>query len=197
MNRSAVALISVAVMLMAAGCGVEIGGPAHPERDGKAFLEKHGYAPAVIEAVVHRGVLEREQILEFSRSTSADVRFLVAGNPNLQTQDIDLFLNDSNDFARSGTAYNPNLSPEQTDRLFSDRSHTVYCSLARNPSVPTDTLLRLHRERNPGLLWFAMNPNCPDTLKDEIRKSRDDLAKQWLEITERQERSGKGGGRGR
>jgi hypothetical protein len=167
-----------------AGC---IAGGAYPERDGRAFLEKAGYEPSVIEAVVGRGVLTPEQIKEFSTSRSPDVRFLVAGNPHLRPQDIDLFLKDSNDYARSGAAYNPRLSPEQMERLFRDPSHTVYCSLARNPAVPEAMLLRLHKERNPGLVWFAMNPNCPEALRNEIRSSGDDLARRWLALTEGRE----------
>lgn len=189
MNRFLILSIGTGVMLTIAGCGFNIAGGAHPERDGKAFLEKHGYAQSAIDTVVNRGVMTRQQIEEFRNSKSPDVRFLVSSNPHLQPQDIDLFLNDPDDYARSGTAYNPNLSPEQIGRLFRDPSHTVYCSLARNPSVPTNTLLRLHKERNPGLLWFAMNPNCPDVLKDQIRKSGDNLAKQWLDITEERKRS--------
>jgi hypothetical protein len=183
MNRLVIALIAAGLTFTFAGCDFQPGG-AHPEEDGKAFLKKHGYAQSVIGAVVNQGVLSRQQIIEFSKSQSPDVRFLVASNPNLQPQDIELFLNDRNDYARSGTAYNPNLSPEQIARLFDDPSHTVYCSLARNPAVPTETLLRLHKQRNPGLVWFAMNPKCPEVLKNEILKSGDNLAKQWLAITE-------------
>jgi hypothetical protein len=192
MNRLVIALNVTGLIFTLAGCGFQPGG-AHPEEDGKAFLKKHGYAQSVIEAIVNHGVLGRQQIVEFSKSQSPDVRFLVASNPNLQPQDIELFLNDRNDYARSGTAYNPNLSPEQIARLVDDSSHTVYCSLARNPAVPTETLLRLHKQRNPGLGWFAMNPKCPEVLKDEIRKSGDSLAKQWLDITEGKKHSEQNG----
>jgi hypothetical protein len=116
------------------------------------------------------------------------VRFLAGSNPNLRPQDIDLFLDDPDDYARSGTARNPSLTPEQVERLFHDPSHTVYCGLAGNPSVPAETLLKLHTERNPGLVWFALNPKCPAALREEIRASGDDLAKRWLDIMEQQER---------
>ncbi len=183
MKQPAIAWFGATVLLTCVGCGFKIG-PAHPEKDGKVFLESHGYAQSVIEVVVNRGVLDRQQLLEFSKCKSADVRFLVASNPHLRAENIDLFLTDPNDYARSGAAYNPNLSSQQMIRLFFDPSHTVYCGLAKNPFVPADLLLRLHKERNPGLAWFAMNPKCPDTLKAEIRKSNDDDAKRWLDITE-------------
>lgn len=159
-------------------------GPAYPQRDGKAFLERHGYPAAVTEAVLTRGPLTPAQVAEFSQSKSADVRFLVASNPNLRPSDLEPFVHDRDDYARSGAAFNPNLSAEQVDKLFHDPSHTVYCGLARNPFVPADTLVRLHNERKPGLEWFALNPRCPEVIKAEIRRSGDEMAKRSLRMTE-------------
>ncbi len=113
------------------------------------------------------------------------MRFLVGTNPTLNPDEIALFINDSDDYARSGPARNPSLTPAQMERLFQDPSHTVYATLAENPSVPKEILLRLHRERRPGLVWFAMNPRCPPEIVDEIKGFGDDLAKQWLEIMEK------------
>ena len=179
-------LYGICGMLLVAGCSFQVG-PAYPERDGKLFLEKQSCPHTIVSAVINRDKLEHNQVVEFSKSKSSDVRFLVASNPNIQPDEIDLFINDADDFTRSGTAYNTSLTADQMRKLFHDPSHTVCCSLARNPAVPTEMLLRLHKERNPGLLWFAMNPNCPDILKDEIRNKGDDLAKRWLTIMEGRE----------
>ena len=162
-------LVGTWAMFFVAGCGFEICGPAYPKRDGKLFLEKQGYPHTTVIAVINCEKLDHNQVVEFSKSKSSNVRFLVASNTNLQPDEIDLFIDDADDFARSGTAYNTSLTAAQMEKLFNDPSHTVYCSLARNAAVPSEMLLRLHKERNPGLLWFAMNPNCPDVLKDETR----------------------------
>lgn len=182
MNRLVLSLMGAGVVLAFVGC---IAGGALPERHGRLFLERHGYATPVIELVVARGILSREQIEEFRKSRSRDVRFLVASNPNLRPQEIDLFLNEKDDYVRSGTAYNSKLSPEQIQKLLRDPSMAVVRALAMNPSVPSDLLLKLHKERNPGLVSFALNPKCPEVLKEEIRRSQDDMAKYLLECTEK------------
>ncbi|MFA5189617.1 MAG: hypothetical protein WC740_02765 [Verrucomicrobiia bacterium] len=156
--------------------------PAFPERDGRAFLEGRGYPAEVVDAVVLRQPLQHNQIVRFSKCRSPDVRFLVGSNPTLKPEEIELFIDDSNDYARSGTARNTSLTTAQMEKLFDDSSHTVYATLAGNSAVPTSMLMRLHKERNPGLLWFAMNLNCPPEIVEEINKSSDSLAKQWLQI---------------
>lgn len=165
-----------------AGCN--IAGPANPERDGRTYLEKHGHPTSFIDRVVNGDKLDHAEVIDLSKCSSADVRFLVARNPNLTHDEIDIFVRDKNDFARSGAAWNTRLSPSQIDILTDDPSHTVYCGLARNESLSEDALLRIHKQRNPGVLWFAMNPNCPDSIRQEIESSHDDLAKRWLDITD-------------
>ena len=166
------------------GCNFHIAGPAHPEKNGGKYLTEHGYATEIVRAVVERMPLEHRRISEFVHIPSTDVRFLVASNPNLTHDEIDLFIRDRDDFARSGTACNPNLSSNQIESLTADPSHTVYCKLAANTSLSELELLRIHKTRNPGVLWFAMNPNCPESIRAEILQSHDSLAKQWLDITD-------------
>ena len=165
------------IILLIGGCN----GPAFPKRDGKAYMEQKGYPNEIIEAVIYNKQLSPERVVEFSNSKSLDVRYLVAGNPFLASEEIDLYINDKNDFVRSGVALNPNLTGSQIDRVFKDSSHTVYSKLAGNPTVPKEILLKLHRERNPGLVYFALNPRCPQEIKNEILSSNDNLAKKWLE----------------
>ncbi len=161
---------------------VDCNGPAFPDRDGRAYLEKHKYPQALVDPVVNGKPLQHDQVIQFSKCRSTDVRFLVGKNPTLRPEEIDFFIGDADDYARSGAAHNRSLTVEQMERLFRDDSHTVYASLAENPSVPEEMLLRLHAERRPGLVFFAMNPKCPPKIVDEIRHSDDQLAKQWLEI---------------
>lgn len=180
-----------------AGCN--IAGPAHPERDGRTYLENHGYPTPFIDRVVNGEKLDHAEVINLSKCRSVDVRFLVARNPNLTHDEIDVFVRDRNDFARSGAAWNTNLSSSQIDILTDDPSHTVYCGLARNEALSENALLRIHKKRNPGILWFAMNPNCPDSIRQEILNSHDDLAKRWLDITDGWKKEGvfkqKGDGR--
>ncbi|MBM4154638.1 MAG: hypothetical protein FJ221_06365 [Lentisphaerae bacterium] len=179
MSRTVCGWAAAAVMALTAGCGFEIG-PAHPERDGGAYLRKHGYPAELVDAVLKGGPLSQSDVVRLGACRSADVRFLVAANTNLAQPEIDAFIRDRNDFVRSGAARNPGLSPAQIATLAADPSHTVYCSLAGNEALSDEELLRIHTTRNPGLVWFALNPNCPDSIRREILDSNDSFAKDWL-----------------
>ena len=162
-----------------AGCGFQIG-PAYPEKDGRAALEKARVPAAEIDTVVTGGVLTATQVVAFGASGSSDVRFLVARNAHLAPAQIETFIKDRSDFVRSGAACNPSLTSNQVDRLAGDTSHTVLAQLAGNPALTDAQLLDLHRIRKPGLVWFALNPNCPDSIRAEILASTDTMAQHWL-----------------
>ena len=171
------------------GCGLKVGGPANPEEYGHKFLTEHNYPPETVRSVVEGGPLDHDLIVEFSKIKSTDVRFLVARNPHLTTEEIDLYIKDKDDFARSGTAWNPNLSRAQILKLMADKSHTVYCKLAQNPSIPQDLLLRLHSERDLDAAGFAYNPKCPAEIKAEIYQSNDQGSKDILKAVEQRLKS--------
>lgn len=158
----------------------EFGGPAHPKRDARAHLSSRGYDATLIERVVHSQAIDASDAAEFSHSPSPDVRFLIARNEYIPDDVRDALSRDRNDFTRSGAAHNPKLTTEQVERLFHDRSHTVYAALARNRGLSEEMLLKLHRERKPGLVYFAMNPHCPPEIQREIEQSNNQIAKQWL-----------------
>ena len=187
MNPSFPLLVLLSSFLLVAGCN----GPAFPQRDSRAYLERKNYSRDTIEAVLNLKPLPHDQIVTFHQCGSADVRFLVGSNPTLTAEEIDLFLCDPDDYARSGTAYNTSLTSAQIERLFHDRSHLISCGLAGNPAVPAPILLKLHRERRPGLVFFAMNPACPPEIMEKIRTSGDGLAKHWLEMRHGSERTGR------
>jgi hypothetical protein len=39
--------------------------------------------------------------------------------------------------------------------------------LAGNTSLSELALVRIHKTRNPGILWFASNSNCPESIANE------------------------------
>ena len=125
-----------------------------------------------------------DRVVRLSRSKSRDVRFLVSSNPNLSEAEIDLFIVDEDDFVRSGAACNTALSSRQIEILRGDPSHTVYCKLAGNPLVPEAVLLQLYRDGDLDLVWFAMNPNCPEQVREAIHRSNNTAAQKQLERTE-------------
>ena len=189
--------IATAAALLLAGCN--IAGPAYPEKNGRAYLERRGCSEDLISRVVSGGKLEPAEVRDLQASRSADVRHLVAANPSLDGVRIAIAIADRNDFVRSGAARNPKLSAHQIELLADDVSHTVYSALAGNPALSEQQLLRLREKRGLEDLWFAMNPDCPASIRAAIETSDDALAKRWLEITDERKRSGhyRQGGNGR
>ncbi len=167
-------------LCLLAGCF----GPAYPEKYGAAYLEAHGYSPELIANIVQYGTLPTNQLDELCGIKNKDVKFLLARNPHLPVLYLLRFSDDRDDFVRSGVALNTAISSEVIEKLFHDKSPTVCDTLAENPALPQAVLLRLHHERNPALECFAMNSNCPPEIKQEILKSNDALAQQWLRNVE-------------
>ena len=100
---------------------------------------------------------------------------------------------DRDDFVRGGAALSPDLTAEQIERLLNDPSPTTRLYVARNPQIPDDVLIRLHEEQGIELVWFAMNPKCPEPLKEKMRASSDINVLFQLEATQmrlREENSG-------
>ena len=188
MKTNILAIIATIAVSLLAGCN--IAGPAYPERDGRKYLENHGSRSSFVDRVVGGEKLDHSEVLELSKCPSTDVRYLVARNPNLTCEEIGIFIHDKNDFVRSGAACNTSVSLGQIDILTGDSSHTVYCQLAGNTSLSEEALLSIHKKRNPGILWFALNPNCPDAIRQEIVISHDDLAKHWLLVMDGWKREG-------
>ena len=159
-----------------------IAGPAYPEKNGRAYLEKQGYPEELISRLIEGKALEPHEVLDFQSSKSTDVRFLVARNPHLTHEQIANSISDKDDFARSGAATNTKLSASQIAFLTNDPSHTVYSKLAGNPALSDEQILRLRDSRELNNLWFAMNPNCPASIRESILASDDSQAKHWLKI---------------
>jgi hypothetical protein len=174
--------ISIAVGLLLASCN--IAGPAYPEKNGREYLENRGYSDDLISRLIDGKRLEPSEVQDLQGSRSSDVRFLVARNPSLTHSQIDVSISSKDDFTRSGAANNTNLSAGQIERLTEDPSHTVYSALAGNTSLSEEELIRLWEKRNPGGLCFAMNPNCPESIRKSIVASDDSLAKDWLKIVD-------------
>jgi len=166
-------------MILVAGCN----GPPTPRLSVIEYLKDHNYSQEVIDAAINGEKLPKDLIIKISTSWNIDAAHQIATNPTLTSEEIELFVNSMFDFVRAGVARNTNLSQTQIDKLFKDSSPMVNSYLARNPAVPEALLIRLRNEKKIGLFDFAVNPHCPEIIKEEIRKSNDDLAKKWLENT--------------
>lgn len=169
------AALSAALLV---ACGM---GPAWPERDGRAWLERRGYEAQWVERVVRGEAIDDALAAELLRRGSDDVRFLVARNGSLSRERMDALSRDRDDFVRSGLARNPQLPPELFERLLDDESHTVWTGLAANPWLDARSLLRVREETGVDWMFFAANPNLPPEVEHALRASGDARAVEYLE----------------
>ena len=170
-------LLLIAFVLWVVGSSM---GPAHPERDGRAYLQERRYANELIERVIAREALDAATFEKLAGEDSIDVKFLIAQNPALPAPLLDQLTKDASDFVRGGAAQNPRLTPAQIQALSADESVTTQSYLAGNPHVPESDLIRLHEQYEVPLLWFAMNPKCPVVLKQKMIDTQDEEALGWL-----------------
>ncbi len=180
MNISTASIMSLVVGALFAGCN--IAGPANPEKNGRAYLEERGYSGDLISRLVDGQRLEASEVGDLQASKSADVRFLVAKNRSLTHEQIDVSIASKDDFTRSGAANNTNLSSSQIARLTDDESPTVYSALAGNTALSDQQLMWIRDKRGVDDVNFAMNPNCPEPIRQSIVESGDSLARHWLKV---------------
>jgi hypothetical protein len=171
-------LVLVAVLMWAIGSSI---GPAHPERDARIHLQERKYSNELIERVIARAPIDAATFERLAGEDSIDVKFLIAQNPALPSNLLDQLAKDPSDFVRGGAAQSPHLTRAQIQALSADESVTTQSYLAGNPHVPEADLIRLHEKHEVPLMWFAMNPKCPQVLKQKMIDTQDEEALSWLE----------------
>lgn len=156
-------------------------GPADPEGQSRAYLAKRHCSAEVIEQVIALEPLAPALFDRLAAEDSESVKFLIAQNPFLSATWLARLAQDPSDFVRGGAAQSPNLTPAQIQALMADASHTTQAYLARNPYVPEADLIRLHEQYSIELVWFAMNPRCPQVLRQKMIDTQDEEALYWLD----------------
>lgn len=160
-------------------------GPAHPERDAPRYLKRHGYDEEVIHKVVEMEDMGDELFAKLAAERSTDVRFLVAQNPHLPRRLHEILLQDSDSLVRGGAALSPHLTDDQAREISRREDHPI--CLAQNPHVSDQILIDLHEKHGMELVWFAMNPECPEKLIQKMEATQDEDALYWLQTTRERE----------
>ena len=147
-------------------------------------MEKQQYPEILIDAVVGLHPLQPAQFEQAIRTAPEQIRQLLASNPHLTEDQLTMLVEDSSEKVRAQVASHPKLNWALATQLLIEDSTSINRHLAGNAAVPEDVLLVLFEDYNPGLRYFAHNPNCPNTIRDLIRTSHDLEAKRWLKETE-------------
>lgn len=156
-------------------------GPPLPKRDATVYLESVGASKELIRCVIELQEMEINTFQELSTSTNVSVRYLIAKNPFTPEMTYKRLMADEIEFVRQGAAHSRSISLEQALILSRDPSCPVQGALVSNPSVSESLILEMRqRNRKIPLTDFAMNVRCPDKIRQEILRSWDSSAKQWL-----------------
>lgn len=182
-----IALLTLGVFL--ASCN--IARSPYPEKNCNSHLAKSECSSNLMSDWMNGGELSNSEVRGLQASGNSFVRFLVAKNPTLTHEQIAVSIASSDDFTRSGAALNTNLSSRQIAQLMDDKSHIVYSSLAANPALTDAQVMRIRERHKVQGFWFAMNPNCPASIRESILASDDSLAKDWLKITDGWKKDGR------
>jgi hypothetical protein len=122
---------------------------------------------------------------KYAASDIVAVRVLITGNPGANDALIDTLSTDDNSFVRAAVASSQRTPRRVLERLLGERNIFVRSGLASNGNLTADEIRSLYASfEDPPLVRFAMNPNLPPEIREEIVKSDDGLAKEWLKITE-------------
>ena len=181
-------IITILCVVLLAGC-FQIG-PAYPVRDGRAYLSSNGYTEGDIELIAELKEMPPTLAEKAAQEASTDVRFLIAQNPHISKGLLLKLSKDQSDFVRGGVANNLAITTDLIKTLRDDPSHTTRLYLSRNPSVPEEDLWYLHKVKKMELMWFAMNPKCPQGMQDLIHEKGDDRAKYWLKVMQEHIKNG-------
>ena len=175
-------LLSLSVLI----CSCEF--HARPERHGGEYLKGIGVGDETIDKITKRKDMSRDEFEKYYRCDDVNVRYLISANPHVPSDLLSELIRDKKEFARNGAASNTSINKEMIDILKNDPSYSVRASLVKNPSVPEDVILMLYKADKRLMTPCALNPNCPEEIKDDILKSDNKLAKQWLKINEERNR---------
>lgn len=162
-------------------------GPAQYEREVQKRLVVEPSEEAQKQLLVNYEKCEIDFLRKYSRSDLLAARALIAQNPGVD-EDILTDLSRDSSWELRGVVAASKYTPRRLllELLLDEDSHVRYC-LASNGNLTHDEIRLLflsYKQSDPPLGAFARNPNLPDDLRELIRKSDDESAKEWLRITE-------------
>jgi len=149
----------------------------------KICLQEENVDAGTIERFLDGKDIGQDHFLTFSKHNNENVRFWVAANPYTGTDILDNLVHDSSFLVLFGLTKNSNISRAALDVLLQHESLWKY--LAGNPRMSEEKLLDIyHRSKGMRLYYFAINLNCPEEIKKDIRKSNDEIAKNRISYKE-------------
>ena len=155
-------------------------GPPHPPQDATQYLENNGIDANIIKRIIDRNMLTKDEYKKFSVSNNENVRFMIATNPHTPIDILSELTNDKSDIVLQGVLRNNRLPVKELKKQLIHKHLLKY--LVGNQNLPETTILEIYdKNKTIPLVYFAMNPKCPERIKTIILNSGDFLAKRYLE----------------
>jgi len=145
-------------------------------------LREENEDEATIQKLIRIQDIGRDNFLRFSYHVDPNVRFFVGANPHTPQDILSRLAKDDSDLVMQGVTRNPSLPEETLKELLTNESLLKY--LVGNPKLSEETILKIYRQHEIPLYYFARNPNCPKEIKEKIMKSGNYADKLILEKTQ-------------
>jgi len=185
LRRKLLSISRSAVFLMLL-CNWGCGGPARPKYYAEQCLSAQHINQDLIQQLIMWQDVGRDNFETFSQHPDENVRYMVAANPYTPPDILDRLAHDKSDIVFQGIASNRNLPEKTLNEQLKNKSRLQY--LVSNRQLSPQMLLKIYYEhRDIPLSCFAMNPNCPEEIREIIRKSGDYAAKACLEALEKRD----------
>lgn len=156
-------------------------GPPRIKQNAEAYLRSIGAPSKLIWALWNSTEINASDIDYLLSVPDPSVRYLLAMNSSLSKEQRLLLWNDPDEKVKCGVAANRALTREEIECIIRANIKSTFNYLATNRSVPQDILLDLfYSKKADSLFSFALNPNCPEEIKEVIRKSNNYNAKSYL-----------------
>lgn len=182
LNRLQLALLVIISLIVGVGCG----GPPRPMYYAQERLSAEHVNQDLIHQLMTWQDVGRDNFEAFSQHPDENVRYMVAANRNTPPDILDRLAHDKSDIVFQGIAWNQNLPEKTLNEQLKNESRLKY--LVSNPKLSSQMLLKIYNEhKDISLTCFAMNPNCPEEIREIIRKSGDYTDKRYLEKLERRD----------
>lgn len=180
-------------------------GPPLPRKYAREFLQSKNYPALLIEKIMKCEKLSEVEFYQLGNSEDKNVRYMIVSNPYTPIPLLTKLAKDPDVMVRQGVAHNTSITKDIIDTLnqgyivpnVDTRKYDwrVRSELVQNPSVPDDVILEIYEKRQAPLekiplAYFALNPNCPEIIKQDIRNSWNSSAKQNLKIIDDKKKAG-------
>jgi len=151
------------------------------QKHAREFLLEEKVDDSVIAKLTGRKNLSKSELQELSGFDNISVLHLLAASPSITEEIYNNLSHMNKSDIDLGLASNNKLS---LDRIIAFREKGKYSTIngyiATNSAVPSEILLEMYKNKEALNVNFAINPNCPAGIMEDIYNKGNEIDKAWL-----------------